>query len=307
MPAKRPLPFAAGDTATLICVGITIDLLHARLLEPDVDPAGLSRRDAAAVPRGRTVVVRFGVSPDIPVPGELFDLQVEHAWRFGHTDYLRGTVLRCWLDLDRVGVPPLGLQHHREWTLAAWLESQGLDEFDLEPAYDAVVLSGTRREVEIEQVLPDPLSPLELEEDAIYESIALREMGDSIRCEKILSELTRQDLRCIDAHAHLGNLYFEGFWGSADLERARRHYQVGVAIAERTLDPSDVTAKGWLDNRPYIRVLHGLGLAAWALGDTKEAERLFDKLLMRDPSDGTGARFLVQAVRDGVAYEEYDG
>jgi hypothetical protein len=67
-----------------------------------------------------------------------------------------------------------------------------------------------------------------------------------------------------------------------------------------------VTPKGLIFNRPYLRARHGLGLATWALGDMAEAERLFLRLLWRDPSDGTGARFLVQEVRDGFAYGESD-
>lgn len=101
-------------------------------------------------------------------------------------------------------------------------------------ASERVLATEERRQVELAQVLPDPFSPLELEEDAILEAVEWRMMGDSQRSEKLLSELTRQDLRCIDAHAHLGNLFMEGYWGFPGEAHAQRHYRVGVEIAERT-------------------------------------------------------------------------
>lgn len=41
------------------------------------------------------------------------------------------------------------------------------------------------------------------------------------------------DLRCLDAHAHLGNLMFDGF-----PEKAIIHYNIGMKIGELSL-PED--------------------------------------------------------------------
>ena len=307
MAERSAPPFTPGDRTTLLCVGHQLDVLHARLPERGASEAqDLSARDARAVPRGRSFIVRTGLSRDLPVAGEWFELTVERAWRFGGGNYLKGEVTRCWLDLEALALPALDLLYEGPWTVAGWLRDSGLEPDDLEPAYEAVLAAHERREVEMERVSPEPLSRLELEEDAILESIAWRDMGDPMHAEKLLSELLRQDLRCVDAHAHLGNLHMEGYWGRPRPERARRHYQVGVAIAESALAPdgNDVTPKGLIDNRPYLRALHGLGLAAWALGDNEEAERLFARLLWRDPSDGAGARFLLEDLRRGARYEE---
>lgn len=304
-PATRPLPFAPGDVATLLCVGVELDVLYARVpaATAGADTAPLSPRDRAAVPRGRSLIVRTGISRDLPVPGEWFEVAVERAWRFGSTDYLKGTVGRWWLDLDALALEPLAIAHEGAWTLAAWLRTNGLEVEDLEPEYARVAANPVRREVEMEQVLPDPFTPLEYEEDGILEAVGWKESGEHAMCQKILSEMLRQDLRCIDAHAHLGNLFLDGFWGQANPARALRHYQIGVAIAERALAPDgrDLTPRGWIDNRPYLRALHGMGLAARELGDVARAERCFAKLLWRDPSDGAGARFLLHDVRAGRA------
>lgn len=311
MAERRPLPFAPGDRATLLCVGHELDVLYARIPETVERPSPehpLSARDASALPRGRSLIVRTGISRVLPIAGEWFEATIERAWRFGGSDHLKADVERVWLDLDAVGLPVLPLRHQHAWTLDGWLERHGLELDDLEPAYDEVTATPERREVEMAQVLPDPFTPLELEEDPILEAVAWREAGDARRCEKLLSEMLRRDLRCVDAHAHLGNLAMTGYLGRRGHDRAQRHYRVGVEIAERALAPDgqDVTPKGFIDNRPYLRALHGLGLARWALGAAEEAERLFAKLLWRDPADGAGARFLIQAVRDGIDYEAFD-
>jgi hypothetical protein len=78
----------------------------------------------------------------------------------------------------------------------------------------------------------------------------------------ILMNLLAQDLRCLDAHAHLGNREFD-----YRPEKALRHYDTGRAIGDLTLGPTFRGALPWglIDNRPYLRCLHGKGLALWRL------------------------------------------
>ena len=42
---------------------------------------------------------------------------------------------------------------------------------------------------------------------------------------------------------------------------------------------------GWLDNRPFLRCLHGLALAVYERGEIQEALKLFQELLSLKPSD----------------------
>jgi hypothetical protein len=77
----------------------------------------------------------------------------------------------------------------------------------------------------MEQVLAgadaeDPFS------DPIIESNDRKDGGDIEGANKILMALCQADLRCLDAHAHLGNLVF-GHWP----ETAIRHYEVGFGSA----------------------------------------------------------------------------
>ena len=115
--------------------------------------------------------------------------------------------------------------------------------------------------------------------------------------------LLMADLRCLDAHAHLANFVFEHA-----PEDALRHYAVGVGIGDLTLGPdfSGVLPWGLIDNRPFLRCLHGYGLALWRLGKTDDAAAIFERLLWLNPPDNQGARCLLGPVRAGMAWEEFD-
>ncbi len=61
---------------------------------------------------------------------------------------------------------------------------------------------------------------------------------------------------------------------------------------------------GHIDNRPFLRCMHGYGLCLWRLGRFDEAERVFDRMLWLNPSDNQGVRFLIEDVRAKRAWEE---
>ncbi|MGA2842612.1 MAG: hypothetical protein ABSG18_21070, partial [Steroidobacteraceae bacterium] len=45
--------------------------------------------------------------------------------------------------------------------------------------------------------------------DPILEANELKDRGQIARAKKLLEKLLIQDVRCLDAHAHLGNLAFD--------------------------------------------------------------------------------------------------
>ena len=57
-------------------------------------------------------------------------------------------------------------------------------------------------------------------------------------------------------------------WVQRTPERVVRHYEAGVRIGELSLgDEFDgVLSWGLIDNRPFLRCLHGYGLCLWRLG-----------------------------------------
>ena len=88
-------------------------------------------------------------------------------------------------------------------------------------------------------------------------------------------ELCQADLRCLDAHSHLGNLVFDH-----RPEDAICHYEVGMRIGKLSLGKnfSDVLQWGHIDNRPFLRCMHGYGLCLWRLGRFDEALSVFDRM-----------------------------
>ena len=156
---------------------------------------------------------------------------------------------------------------------------------------------------EMEQLIPGQ-DPRDFDSDPIVEAAELHARGEHGAARNLLMGLLTQDLRCLDAHAHLGNHAFE-----RRPKQALRHFAVGVAIGELSLGESfeGVLSWGLVDNRPFLRCLHGLGLACWRLGARDRAAAIFQRMLWLNPSDNQGACFNLAAVEGGSAWEDVDG
>ncbi len=138
----------------------------------------------------------------------------------------------------------------------------------------------------MEQIVPG-FYPSSGDDGPILQAIEASDAGDTGWAHEKLCALLDRDLRCLDAHAHLGNLSFDHF-----AKRALRHFEIGVAIGKLSL-PSGrdfVIPWGRIDNRPYLRCLHGKALCLWRLGDHEQAAQIFQDMLWLNPSDNQGAR-----------------
>jgi hypothetical protein len=131
-----------------------------------------------------------------------------------------------------------------------------------------------------------------------------KEAGDVEAAYKILMGLCEADLRCLDAHAHLGNLKFDG-----DPYAALRHYEAGLRIGELSLPAGfdGVLQWGHIDNRPFLRCMQGYGLCQWRLREFREAGHIFERMLWLNPTDNMGVRLLVDDVRRKRRWEERAG
>jgi hypothetical protein len=112
----------------------------------------------------------------------------------------------------------------------------------------------------------------------------------------VLRGVVAWDRRRLDAHAQLGLLAFD----AGCVEAALAHYVSGVWVAEQSLpDPFDrVLWWGWVDNRPFLRCLHGLMISAWRVGDLEPGETLCWRLLWLSPGDHIGASDLLLSAAD---------
>ncbi len=86
------------------------------------------------------------------------------------------------------------------------------------------------------------------------------------------------------------------------------NYEIGVKIGELSLgkDFNGLLPWGCINNRPFLRCLHGYGLCLWRLGRVREAEKVFTRMLWLNPSDNQGARFNLYNVKEGKAWREDD-
>ena len=197
-----------------------------------------------------------------------------------------------------LGLVPLRLEELGMWDPAEhyWGEAdEPIDEWA-----KPIIAYGPRPEFEMEQVssgfdIDDP------SEDPIIISNELKDAGDLLGAKRILMELCQADLRNLDAHAHLGNFFFDSM-----PEKAIRHYETGLRIGELSLGDgfNGVLHWGLIDNRPFLRCMHGYGLCLWRLDQFDAAESVFDRMLWLNPSDNQGVRFLIDDVRAGTAWEE---
>jgi tetratricopeptide (TPR) repeat protein len=246
---------------------------------------------------GRVVTLRAPRLSKL-VPGELAKIVPHKQWSYAGHSYLSGEILSTRLDVATLGLVPLRLEERETWDPKE--EYWGEEGEVLDDRAKAIIAWGPRQSFEMEQLLPmdDPDDP---DGDPIIRSNDLESAGDYEAACQILMELCESDLRCLDAHAHLGNLIFDHMPGDA-----MRHYKVGLRIGELSLGSlaDGLLPWGWLDNRPFLRCMRGFGLCLWRLEQFEEAERVFDRLLWLNPADNQGVRFNIASVRARRIWEE---
>ena len=232
------------------------------------------------------------------MPGEIINVAPRKQWRHGGHPYLSGEIKAWRLDIPALGLTPLKLNETGMWDPKDhyW----GEPDEPIEEWVNPIMSRGPRPEYEMEQILPGE-NPDDPGTDPILEAVELKGVGDSLGAERMLMTLLASDLRCLDAHAHLGNFAFDH-----SPEKAIRHYEVGVRIGELSLGENfnGVLHWGHINNRPFLRCVNGYGLCLWRLGQFKEAEEVFTRILWLNPSDNQGVRFLLNDLREGKVWHE---
>lgn len=238
----------------------------------------------------RVITVRAGRLWTV-VPGEIAVVKPHRQWSYAGHPYLSGEIESARLDVPALGLVPLRLESRGVWNPDEhyW----GEEGEPIEEWANPIIARGPRPEFEMEQILPGQ-DPHDFDSDPIIESNNRMDAGDPDGARRILMDLCQADLRCLDAHAHLGNLDFD-----SSPKDAIRHYEVGLRIGELSLGPDfdGLLPWGYINNRPFLRCLNGFGLCLWRLNRFAEAERVFDRMLWLNPNDNQGVRFLIDDVR----------
>jgi tetratricopeptide (TPR) repeat protein len=232
------------------------------------------------------------------VPGEILTVMPRKTWRFGGFPYLSGDIQAQRQNVIALGLQPLQLEDQGQWDPH---EHYWAEEGERLKAWEeALIAGGPRPLFEMEQVLPGE-DPDNFDWDPILESVDRKEAGDYQGAEGILMAELEADLRCLDAHAHLGNLCFKGH-----PDKAIRHYSVGALIGELSLGEGfdGVLSWGLTDNRPFLRCMNGYGLCLWRLERFDDAATVFERMLRLNPSDNQGVRFLIDSIRARIPWSE---
>jgi hypothetical protein len=229
------------------------------------------------------------------VPGEVITVAGENVAGGPEGRTLSGAVTSSRLDLRAAELPLLALESFWDWDPA---DHYWGEEDEPIPAWaEPIIRAGVRPCFEMQQIRPgrDPRSG----SDLIYAALDLRRAGDPRAARALLMDALVLDVRALDAHANLGYFLFD-----RDPERCARHCEVGVRIGEQALGPGfeGVLPWGLIDNRGFLRCLHGLALCLWRLGRGDEAGGVLVRMLALNPTDNQGARFLLPAVRRGATW-----
>jgi hypothetical protein len=187
------------------------------------------------------------------VPGEIAVVKPNKQWSYAGHPYLSGEIESTRLDVAALGLVPLKLEDQGTWTPDEhyW----GEEDEPIEEWAKPIIARGPRQAFEMEQIVPGR-DPDDFDSDPICESNDFKDAGDRKTAYRILMELCQADLRCLDAHAHLGNFVFD-----RRPKDAIRHYEVGLRIGELALGQNFAGLLPWghTDNRPFLRCMHGFG------------------------------------------------
>ena len=283
----------------------------ARLGETDEKPiAGQPLRLDAAVLRVNRQSARVRVlgevgeitvrSPEVwPVaPGHLVTLAIEKRWSCNGDDYASGRIENPRIAVEKLSLTPLPLR-------AGELIDLG---FDYEPFARGDPYARLWRKLTAQprpDFILDPIAwglfPGAGEINPTCDAAELAQAGRTEEAYRLLMEVLSTDLRRLDAHASLGNLEFDH-----SPQRAIVHYEIGVRIGELSLPPgfNGVLLFGHLYNRPFLRCLNGYGLTLWRLGQPREAQQLFARILSPNPTDNQGVRLCWHELRKGRSWTE---
>ncbi len=239
------------------------------------------------------------------VEGEILTIIPSKVWRHQKTNYMAGKIESKKIDIPALNLKPLGLNEMDLWDP----EKEYWEEPDApsNKYFKKISDFGIRKSYEMDQIMPLQ-DPEDFDSDPILQASDFYQYGNYGEAFKIMEKILTADLRCLDAHAHLGNWEFNSTGEPYKwvVDKARKHYEVGFNIGEQTLGKefNGVLPWGCINNRPYLRCMHGYGLSLWRLGQIEEAKKIFKRMLWLNPTDNQGIRFLLADIDDGKTWYE---
>jgi hypothetical protein len=237
------------------------------------------------------------------VPGLIATVLVGKRWTWRGDAYASGTLESFRIDIPKLGLDPLPLTGGDLHDIAETSEPYD-DPADPYTQLWKQLTATPRPAFEFDPIAWGALPGRDDDDNPTCDAAELAEAGDPDGATEILMEALCEEMRCIDAHAHLGNLAFEH-----SPKKAILHYEIGMRIGELSLPArfNGLLPWGSIYNRPFLRSLHGYGLCLWRLGRLAEAEMVFERILSLNPNDNQGVRACWADVRQGRTWEEMNG
>jgi len=221
--------------------------------------------------------------------------EIEKEWTFKKQKYATGKILGNKLILSNIKTTKIEYMSAGIWDPHETFGDEA-DEY-----YSDYIKEGYREEFIFKDY--SGFGFYEEESDLVFESAELKNIGEWGKAYDLLTDLWGNYPECIDALVHIGNMYFDN---ECYLNRLYNCYKVAVDIVERNL-PKDFDGMflwGHLENRPYLRALHGLCLVLWRQKKFEEAFNIAKKLLRICPTDNLGIRFIIDNTKNHEEWTE---
>jgi hypothetical protein len=234
------------------------------------------------------------------VPGEIVTVIPLSLSKKDPRASMTAKIVSARLDAPALRLVPLHLRSVPDWDPAkeSWFDPH----YGVPSWGKHIMVMGVRPSFQMDRLYPQIDRETD-QFDAVVESIELMSSGKPRQAHNLLYSVLELDIRSLDAHCHLGAFSFD-----RDPALAARHFAVGKAIGDLSLgrDFGGVLMWPLLDNRPYLRCVHGLACCHWRLGNMSEAETLFRYHLWLDPNDSQGARFAFEAVERRITWQNFE-
>jgi tetratricopeptide (TPR) repeat protein len=129
--------------------------------------------------------------------------------------------------------------------------------------------------------------------DSIDEGCDFYEMGDLKQAEKIFKAVVEEMPDNLDGLHHWALVRDK----SGDMDMAKALWEKSVSMGKKAFPPDfiigeDMLEWRFLDNRPFLRCMHGLGFILLRTGEVERANKIFMEMLKINPNDNQGARAL---------------
>ena len=235
-------------------------------------------------------------------PGQVATLDIRKRWTWRGSAYASGVIEDVWIDVAALGLEPLTLRS------VGLVDLRATSEPFREPnPYSRKwrQLTATPREsFKMDPIAWGAFPGSDVEDCPTQDASELIDAGRDDEARALLMDTLLRDLRCIDAHALLGNMVFD-----RSAERALVHFEVGVRLGDLSFPAGFGGLFEWgrVYNRPFLRCLHGYGLCLWRLGEPSRAQEVFERILSLNPNDNQGIRGCWEDIRAGKVWREQDG